>query len=118
MTKLDGLGYIVSQLRVERTNLVNHLQHIDAALSVLEKVNSGLSNAKPRRPMSASARKKIAAAQRARWARFRRQQKLVPIAPSKKSANRTLSVSARHKIAAAQRARWAKVRAKHEKKAA
>lgn len=51
-----------------------------------------------RRTMSASARAKIAAAQRARWAK-------------QKGKRRKMSASARAKIAAAARARWAKAKA-------
>jgi hypothetical protein len=58
---------------------------------------------------------KIAAAQRARWARVNGQ-KVIPIAKGSKPAKRTMSASARRKIAAAQRARWAKF--KQGKKAA
>jgi hypothetical protein len=54
--------------------------------------------------MSASARAKIAAAQRARWAKTRAAGK-----PGRKK--RTMSAAARAKIAAAQRARWAKYNA-------
>ena len=76
MANLKGLGSIVSQLRVERTSLVNQLRHVDAALSVLGKLNNGGSYTKPRRRrLSVAARKKIAAAQRARWARVRQLKK-------------------------------------------
>jgi len=112
MANLRGLVSIVSQLRDQRTNLVNSLKHVDAALSVLGKVN-GRNHTEPRRSMSASGRRRIAAAQRERWARVRAQ-KVVPIVP--KPGKRTMSASARRKIAAAQRARWARV--KREKKAA
>jgi hypothetical protein len=60
--------------------------------------------AKKKWTMSASARAKIAAAQRARWAKAKGAAK-----PAKKK--RTMSAEARAKIAAAARARWAKVRA-------
>jgi hypothetical protein len=110
MANLKGLESVVSQLRIQRTNLVNHLKHVDAALSVLGKVNGGKTHAEPRRTLSRSARKKIAAAQRARWARVRAQ-KVVPITKGRpKPRKRTMSASARRKIAAAQRARWAKVK--------
>jgi hypothetical protein len=76
MANLKGLESVVSQLRVERTSLVNQLRHVDAALSVLGKLDGGRSYTKPRRrKLSAVARKKIAAAQRARWAKVRRQKK-------------------------------------------
>jgi hypothetical protein len=55
MANLKGLATIVSELRVERTNLANQLRHVDAALSVLGTLN-GSSYTKPRRAVSASAR--------------------------------------------------------------
>ena len=108
MANLKGLASIVSELRTERTNLVNQLRHVDAALSVLGKLNGGSSYKKPRRTLSASARKRISLAQKARWARAKGH------APKPK---RTMSASARRKIAAAQRARWAKVKAQQKKAA-
>jgi hypothetical protein len=76
MPNLKGLGSMVSQLRNRRTSLVNELRHVDAALSVLGKLESGRSYTKPRRRrLSASARKRIAAAQRARWAKWKAKQK-------------------------------------------
>ena len=78
MANLKGLDSVVSQLRVERTTLVNQLRHVDAALSVLGKLDNGRAYTRPRRRrLSAAARKKIAAAQRARWARVRQMKKAV-----------------------------------------
>jgi hypothetical protein len=107
MANLKGLASIVSELREERTNLMNQLRHVDAALLVLGKLTGGSSYTKPRRTLSASARKRISLAQRARWAKAKGH------TPKPK---RTISAAGRRKIAAAQRARWAKVKA--EKKAA
>jgi hypothetical protein len=101
MANLAGLATIVSELRAERTNLVNQLKHVDAALVVLGKLNGGIGDAVPRRTMSASARKRISMAQKARWARQ----------ASNLQPKRTMSAAARRKIAAAQRARWAKWKA-------
>jgi hypothetical protein len=76
MANLKGLESVVSQLRLERTNLVNQLRHVDAALSVLGKLDNGRSYTAPRRrTLSAAARRKIAAAQRARWAKVRQMKK-------------------------------------------
>jgi len=105
MGHIKGLVSIVSELRAERTNLVNQLKHVDAALSVLGKLNSGSSYAKPRRFLSAAARKKMSLAQKARWAKRTNVQEIVP------KPKRTMSASARSKIAAFQRARWAKLKA-------
>lgn len=101
MANLNGLATIVSELRSERTHLVNQLRHVDAALSVLGKVDGGTSYAKPRRTLSAAGRKRISIAQQARWAK----------------PKRSMSASSRRKIAAAQRARWAKVKAQQKKAA-
>jgi hypothetical protein len=76
MPNLKGLESVVSQLRGERSSLLNQLRHVDAALSVLGKLNGGSSYTKPRRRrLSVAARKKIAAAQRARWAKVRQMKK-------------------------------------------
>jgi len=107
MANLKGLASIVSELRMERTTLVNQLKRVDAALSVLGKLNARSSYTKPRRTLSASARKRISLAQKARWA-----QRAAKDQAGKMKPKRTMSASARRKIAAAQRARWAKIRAK------
>jgi hypothetical protein len=107
MANLKGLASIVSELRVEQMSLANQLNRVDAALSVLGKLNRGSSYAKPRRTMSASARKRISLAQKARWAKRASNDRAGKMKPK-----RTMSASARRKIGAAQRARWAKVRAK------
>ena len=95
---MKGMESIVSQLRAQRADFVNQIGHIDAALIVLGKVNGHAQVAL--RTISAAGRKRIAAAQRARWAKVR----------GKAAPKRTMSASSRRKIAAAQRARWAKVR--------
>ena len=107
MANLKGLESVVSQLRIQRTNLVGDLKRVDGALSALGSLHVSSNHAPPRRTMSASGRRRIAAAQRARWARVRAQN-VVPIAATK--PKRTMSASARRKIAGAQRARWAKLK--------
>jgi hypothetical protein len=52
MAHLEGLVRIVKQLRIERTNLVSELKHVDAALAVLGKLDGGSSYTKPRRTLS------------------------------------------------------------------
>jgi hypothetical protein len=107
MPNLKGLVSVVAQLREERTNLVNSLRHVDAALSVLGRLNGGRTAVQPTRTISVSGRKRIAAAQRARWAKLKAKN---VISNATKPGKRTMSASARRKIAAAQRARWAKVK--------
>ncbi len=101
MENLKGLTGFVSELRAVRTSLVNELRHVDAALSVLGKLGGGSNHTKPRHTISASARKRMSLAQKARWAKAKGR------APKPK---RSMSASARRKIAAVQRARWAKIR--------
>ena len=107
MANLNALASIVRELRTERTNLANQLRHVDAALSVLGKLDGGSSYTKPRRTLSASARKRMSLAQKARWTKRAAKDQAAKTKPK-----HTISASTRRKIAAAQRARWAKVRAK------
>ena len=112
MANWKGLVSIVSKLRAERTNLVNQLGHVDAALAVLGKLKRGNSYTKPRHTLSAAARRKISLAQKARWAKTAANGQLRPAKPK-----RTMSAAARRKIAAFQRARWARLRAQQKKAA-
>jgi hypothetical protein len=105
MSNLKGLVPIVSELRAERTNLINQLRHVDAALSVLGKLNGGSSYTKPRRTLSAAARRRISLAQKARWAKHAANGHA-----NSAGRKRTMSVAARRKIAAAQRARWKRLK--------
>jgi len=70
---------IVAALRDERTRLQGHVESIDEALGILQRLSrkgvSGKKTRKARRPMSASARRRIAQAQRARWAKWRKEHK-------------------------------------------
>lgn len=111
MGNINGLVPVVEGLRAERANLVDQLKHVDAALAVLGKLNGGIAHTKPRRTLSASARRRISLAQKARWAKSRNVQSIAA------RPKRRMSASARKKIAAAQRVRWAKWRAQLKKAA-
>jgi hypothetical protein len=112
----------MQQLRKERDRVERELSGLNAALAAF--VNGYVGKTKPtgrkRRKMSVAARKKIAAAQKARWARARKEWH--PVAAVKTTTGsapvkHTLSASARKKIAAFQRARWAKIKAQKKKAA-
>jgi hypothetical protein len=105
-TTLANLSGIVRQLKKERDRVHQRLSGLNAALEAFAGVYRGNAGTKPRRKMSAKGRTRIAAAQRARWAKVKGQQRVVPIAKPK----RTMSASARRKIAAAQKKRWAKLK--------
>jgi hypothetical protein len=63
---------VVGQLQKERSRLADELRRVTAALTAFGKVYvSGPAATRKKRTMSAAARKKIAAAQRARWAMVR-----------------------------------------------
>jgi hypothetical protein len=107
MANLTGLSNIVAELKAERTNLVTQLKHVDAALTVLGKLPGGTSYTRPQRTVSALSRRRMAAAQKARWAR----RSPSGVAGNTVKVKRTVSASVRRRIAAAQRARWARVKA-------
>jgi len=102
MAGLRRLKSVVSQLRDERTNLVNQLRHVDAALSVLGKLDGGRYYTQHRRTFSASARRKMSVAQKARWAK-----KQTSDQAGAKRPRRTMSAAARRRISAAKRKWWA-----------
>ena len=107
---MANLTIVIKQLQVQRNKIQEQLSQVTAAVEALNglggnRVRSATARG-PRRVMSASARRRIVAAQKARWAKWRKGQKVVPI-----TRKRRMSAAARRKIAAAQRARWARVRA-------
>jgi hypothetical protein len=122
---MGNLTNALQQLRAERREVQLQVEKLDQAISVIESLNGSLAAGKanqPTRIISAASRRKMAQAQRARWARARKESGPVVVA-SKTTASapkkRTMSASARRKIAAFQRARWAKVKpVKQQKKAA
>ena len=116
MTDLAG---VVQQLRQERDQAAKTVGRLDAALAALDGVSRGkISGTRGR--LSPAARERIAAAQRARWAKSRAkvgqsaQKSNIVSMPAKK---RILSAAARKKIAAAQKRRWAKIKAAQKKSA-
>ena len=99
-----NLSQIVEQLKSVEKRLSRELRVVTGALAVFG-ARSGTQT--KRRKLSAAGRARIAAAQRARWAKLRGRKQNVVAMPKR----RALSAAGRKKIAAAQRARWARVRA-------
>ena len=116
---MTDLASVVQQLRTERDQAEKTVKRLDAALAALNGGSRG-KIAGTRRRLSPAARARIAAAQRARWAKSRTKvgqttQKLNVVSmPAKK---KTISAAGRKKIAAAQRRRWAKIKAAQKKSA-
>jgi hypothetical protein len=72
---MADVSSILKQLRKERDRVAKQLSGMDAALRAFAGVYGGSKPFRKRRKMSAKSRAKIAAAQRARWAKFRAKRK-------------------------------------------
>src|SRR5215470_5046863 len=119
MTTFDN---VLQQLRSEHKQAQTAVEKLQRAISAIEGLNGNRAGttpngARPKRTMSAAARRRIAQAQRARWAKFKKQSPNTNV-KSISSGPRRISAAGRKRIAAAARARWARVRAQQSKKAA
>jgi chaperonin cofactor prefoldin len=118
---MGNLGSALQELRAERKQAQAHLEKLDTAISVIESLNGsgtiGKSN-QPTRVISAASRRRMAQAQKARWAKARKESQTVETQKTTVSApvKQTMS-AARRKIAAFQRARWAKIKAQQKRAA-
>jgi hypothetical protein len=77
---MANIAETVKVLEQERSRLAGEVRKLDKAISVLRKLGgSGPSGTRKsvrnRRPMSAAARRKIGAAQRARWAKWKQEKR-------------------------------------------
>jgi hypothetical protein len=72
---MGRVSSIIGQLTKERDRVAKQLSGLNAALVAFAGVYSGNKPVRKRRKMSLAARKKIAAAQRRRWAKVRAKQK-------------------------------------------
>jgi hypothetical protein len=74
---MSELGAVLDQLKRERSRVAGELEQLDQAIRALDKVGGSTGRRAGRtvrsgtRTMSAAARKRIAIAQKARWAKFR-----------------------------------------------
>ena len=119
---MGNLTNALQELRAERKQAQAHVEKLDQAISVIESLNgSGTFRQanQPTRIISAASRRKMAHAQRARWAKVRKESQ--PVATVKTTSSvpvkHTMSAAARGKIAAFQKARWAKIKAQQRKAA-
>jgi hypothetical protein len=98
-----GSMNILKHLKAARDKAAFELGRLEAAISALSGPRSkSINSTGTRRKMSASARRKISLAQKARWAKQN--------SISRAKPKRKISAAGRRRIAAAQRARWAKVK--------
>src|SRR5438094_5890592 len=94
---------IIVQLKIEREKAAQQVNALNMAIRALS--GTATQGSRGRRTMSAAARARISASQKARWARSRG--KVVSI----KHPKRHISAAGLARIRAATRARWARVRA-------
>jgi hypothetical protein len=106
---MTTVGSVIKLLQQEYDRLTKQINGIAAALEAFG-ASEGKRNGT--RKISPAGRAKIAAAQRARWAKARASN------GANSPTKRKMSPAARARIAAAQRARWAKVRTATRKAAA
>ena len=118
MTTFDN---VLQQLRSEHKQAQAAVGKLEQAISAIEGLNDNhggttLNGTRPKKTISAAARRRIAQAQRARWAKFKKQS---PAATNgAKQSSHRISAAGRKRIAAAARARWARARSQQTKKAA
>ena len=105
---------ILALLKAERDKVARQLEGLNAAVAAFAGTLSLGSGVRGRGRLSAAARAKIAAAQRARWARIKGRKSYKSGAQG--TRKRTMSAAAKAKIAAAQRARWAKTKQRNKTK--
>jgi hypothetical protein len=120
---MGNLTNALQQLRAELKQAQLQVEKLDQAISVIESLNGSGSfgqAAQPTRIISQASRRKMAQAQRARWARAKKEsQPVIAIAKPTGAVpvKHTMSAAARRKIAAFQKARWAKIKAQQKKAA-
>jgi hypothetical protein len=103
-----SLENIVQQIDAEIANLTNARN----VLAGLNRTSNATSNGSSKGRFTSAARERMAAAQRARWDKYRasKGQSAAKTQPAAKPV-RVMSASARKRIASAQKKRWAKIRA-------
>jgi hypothetical protein len=133
---MGNLANALQQLRAERRVAQLHVEKLDKAISVIESLNgagasrttnqptgtvaASASTSAPKRFISKASRLKMARAQRARWARAKKESQPVLVAAKTSSpapVKRTMSPAARKRISLFQKARWQKIRAQQKKAA-
>ncbi len=107
---MSNLENALHELRVKRDRAQSEVEKLNQVISGIESLNGlGVSHkATPSsRRVSAASRRKMALAQRARWASIRKQSQP---ATDSTPAKRTMSAAARKRISLMQKARWAKLK--------
>ena len=104
---MSTINQVIQDLQVRRNRAEKEIESLSLAIRALEQLEgeaAPASQSKPKRTMSAAARRKIGMAMKARWAKQKGTAQ-----PAKRK--RKLSAAGRARIVAALKARWAKVKA-------
>jgi hypothetical protein len=117
---MSNLDNALRELREKRSQAQIEIEKLDQIIAGIESLNGAgavvrTKAIQPKRIISAASRRKMAFAQKKRWASVRKQSHPAAVGATKTTslapAKRTMSAASRKKIAAAVRARWAKIRA-------
>ena len=111
---MANLTNALQQLRAEQREAQLHVKKLGQAISVIEALNGSgppRSGNQATRIISAASRRKMARAQKARWAKFRKGPEPVAKTTGSVPVRHTISAAGRKRIAAAQRERWATLKA-------
>jgi hypothetical protein len=112
---MPSLGNALQELRKDRSATQLRLEKLNQIISGIESLTGASvlhKSSQPGRVISAASRRKMALAQKARWAGLRKtSQPVVAKSTGSAPAKRKISAAGRKKMAEASRARWAKIRA-------
>ena len=106
---MSNLENALRELRQKRSGMQKELEKLDQIITGIESLNgtgAPSNTAQPKRIVSAASRRKMALAQKARWAK-----KAAAIPSPAAKPKHVISAAGKRRIAAAARARWAKIRA-------
>jgi hypothetical protein len=107
---MPSLGNALQELRKDRNATQLRLEKLDQIISGIESlsgIGASQNSTQKTHTVSAASRRKMALAQKARWAGIRKASQ--PVAGSA-PAKRTMSAAARKRISLVQKARWAKLK--------
>ena len=114
-SKMSNLENALRELREKRGRAQIEIEKLDQIISGIESLTGASvlhKSSQPGRVISAASRRKMALAQKARWAGLRKtSQPVVAKSTGSAPAKRKISAAGRKKMAEASRARWAKIRA-------
>ena len=120
---MSNLENALKELRAKRSQAQIEIEKLDQIIAGIESLNGAGAvvpnkTAQPKRIISAASRRKMALAQKKRWAGLRKKsQPVVAKSTASAPAKRKISAAGRKRMGEASRARWAALRAAKKKAA-